>query len=111
MTARQCGRSGASPLSSTHPLAALRCGDEQGPWLDARGHDSLCARPGVVGETAVNVGLAGRLRDQEHADAVVFAAGEGTGEQHETVVRETVHERGVVVDRVLLEGAFSVGPA
>ena len=87
------------------------CAEEKIPRLNARGYQSLCAYPGVIGETTVDVGFAGGLRDQKHSDAVVFSAGEWASEQHETLICKTVHEGGVVVHRGLLEGAFSIGPA
>ena len=67
--------------------------------------------PRVVGESSSDVGLVGRIDDQQDADAPVFAAGEWPGEEHEALVCEGVHECCVVVDGWLLEGAFSVCPA
>ena len=53
--------------------------DDDIPRFDAHRCKSLREHPGVAGETALDVGLAGGSHDEQHADAAVFAAGELAG--------------------------------
>lgn len=71
----------------------------------------MCEFPGIAGETAAHDGLVGGLRDQKGSDVVVPAGGERAGEQYDALVREAVHESGVVLHSRLLEGALAIDPA
>ena len=85
--------------------------DENPPRLDARNHELLSGRPRVIGQTAVDLGLAFRVDHEQRAKAPVLGAGERACEQDDAVVGERVHERRVVADARLLHRPASVGPA
>jgi hypothetical protein len=65
---------------------------------------------GIVGETAVDFGVARRVDHQQHADAPAFAPGERSGEEDEAVVPEGVHEGGMVVRTGLRDVIAPAGP-
>ena len=58
----------------------------------------------------MDLGFVGGINDQQDANASVFATAERSGEEYEAVAGERVHERRVVVDGWLFEGAFPVSP-
>jgi hypothetical protein len=53
--------------------------------------------------------LAVRVEDEERAESAAFGSRERPGEEDEALVREAVHERGVIIDAGL-RGDPSVDP-
>jgi hypothetical protein len=62
------------------------CADEDVPRLDARRQELFCGHPGVVGETAVDLGFAVCVDDQQRTEAPVFASRERPAEEDEAVI-------------------------
>lgn len=75
------------------------------PFLDAYKHEQPRSRPGVGGEPAVYLGFALGLDDQQYASVPLFALCERPGKAEEALIRERVHELGVLVQRWLVENA------
>ncbi len=89
-------------LGLSEPFGA----EEDRPRLDARRHEVLGGHPRVVGQPAVDLGLAVCVDHQQHVDAFLLAPRERSAEQDEPVVCERVHER-----RVLTHSRLRVHPS
>lgn len=55
--------------------------------------------PGVVGEVTVDLGFVLGVGDEQDAEAAMLGSRERAGEEQDSLLRERVHERGVLVHR------------